>query len=71
VTEKFKPNHHQYLSALETLGPEGRLRKVFELSEFSNQLFLQGLRTRFPEKNEAEIKKIYLERITLCYNRNY
>ncbi len=69
--EKPRPNHQQYLAALEALGPEGRLKKMFELSEFSKQLFLQGLRERFPEKTEEEIKKIYLERIVLCYNRNY
>ncbi|MDD8018640.1 MAG: hypothetical protein PHP42_09730 [Bacteroidota bacterium] len=68
---KPQPNHQQYLVALKKLGPEGRLRKAIELSEFSKQLFLEGLRSRFPEKNEVEIKVLYLERITKCYNRNF
>jgi hypothetical protein len=51
--------------------PEQRLAKAFQLSTMSRQLFLQGLKSRFPLKTEAELKKIYLERIAKCYNRNY
>jgi hypothetical protein len=51
--------------------PEQRLKKTFELSALTKNLFLHGLKKRFPEKNEAEIKIIYLERIAQCHNRNY
>jgi hypothetical protein len=47
------------------------LKKAFELSAITKKLFLHGLKKRFPEKNEAEIKTIYLERIAQCHNRNY
>ncbi|MEW6228392.1 MAG: hypothetical protein AB1700_09940, partial [Bacillota bacterium] len=47
------------------------LLAVFELSAFSNGLFLHGLRRRFPELPDEEIKRLYLERIAKCYNRNY
>ena len=53
------------------MSPEARLLKAFELSEFSRELFLHGLRRRFPELSENEIKKIYLERLEKCHNRNY
>lgn len=60
-----------YLQALERLGPEGRLRKAFELSFFSKELFLTGLQTQFPKKSDREIRTLYLERLTKCYNRNF
>jgi hypothetical protein len=68
---KPNPNHREYLLALKKMGPEKRLMKAFELSEMSKELFLHGLRKRFKDKTEAEIRKIYLERIALCHNRNY
>lgn len=68
---KKRPNHHLYLAALRKMTPEQRLLKAFELSELSNQLFVHGLRKRFPEKSEADITKTYLERLRKCHNRNY
>jgi hypothetical protein len=51
--------------------PEQRLLKAFELSALSKKLFLHGLKKRFPEKSETEIKSIYLKQIAQCHNRNY
>ena len=68
---KPRPNHRLYLAALRKMTPEQRLLQAFELSEFSKQLFLHGLRKRFPEKSEADIWKTYLERLEKCHNRNY
>lgn len=68
---KQRPNHTMYLQTLRRMTPEQRLAKAFQLSTMSRQLFLQGLKSRFPLKTEAELKKIYLERIAKCYNRNY
>jgi hypothetical protein len=51
--------------------PEQRLMKSFELTEFANQLFLTGLRNRFPEFSEKRIREIYIERLNKCHNRNY
>lgn len=68
---KKRPNHAIYIKALRRMSPEARLLKAFELSAFSRQLFLQGLRRRFPDKSEAEIHKLYLERLDKCHNRNY
>lgn len=53
------------------MSPADRLEKAFQLSKMAKQLFLEGLHKRFPEKNEMEIKNIYLKRIQKCYNRNY
>ena len=68
---KKRPNHKLYIQTLRRMSPEARLLKAFELSEFSRELFLHGLRRRFPELSEDEIKKVYLERLEKCHNRNY
>jgi len=68
---KPNPNHAIYLQILKKMTPEQRIKKAFELSDMAKQLFLEGLRKRFPEKSNSEIKEIYLERIKLCHNRNY
>ena len=51
--------------------PEQRLLKAFELSEFSRQLFIHGLRRRFPDLDEAAFRRLVLERLAKCHNRNY
>ncbi len=63
--------HRKYIQILRQMSPEERLRKAFELSEFTRQLFIYGLRKRFPNLQEEEFKKILLERISKCHNRNY
>ena len=68
---KERPNRKLYIQTLRRMSAEQRLLKSFELSEFSRELFLHGLHKRFPELPEAEIKRIYLERLDKCHNRNY
>ena len=68
---KPRPNHALYIETLRGMTPEQRLLKAFELSELAKQLFLQGLKKRFPEKTTEEIKIFYRERIALCHNQNY
>ncbi len=51
--------------------PEERLMKAFELSEFARNLFLHGLRRRFPDLPEKTLMRIYRERLEKCHNRNY
>ncbi|MEK6738933.1 MAG: hypothetical protein AABY74_09735 [Planctomycetota bacterium] len=68
---KERPNHKLYIQTLRRMSPEQRLLKAFELSQFSRDLFLHGLRKRFPELPDEKIKKIYLERLDKCHNRNY
>jgi hypothetical protein len=51
--------------------PEQRLQKAFELTEFGKQLFIQGLRKRFPEASQEEFQIILRDRLSKCHNRNY
>jgi hypothetical protein len=71
MNNKATPNHRQYLLTLSKMGAEQRLIKAFELSSITKELFITGLHKRFPYKTETEIKEIYLQRLTKCYNRNY
>ena len=68
---KERPNHSLYIRALRRMSSEARLMKAFELTAFSKQLFLYGLRRRFPDLTEAELQKAYLERLMKFNNRNY
>jgi hypothetical protein len=65
------PSHREYIRILRQMSPEERLLKAFELSDFGRQLFIHGLRKRFPDLPEEEFRKILLERLDKCHNRNY
>jgi hypothetical protein len=68
---KKRPNHKIYIQVLRQMSPEKRLNKAFELSEFAKQLFVHGLHKRFPDLTDEEFKKLLLERLEKCHNRNY
>ena len=68
---KKRQNRKEYIQILRQMSPEERLLKAFELSEFGKQLFIHGLRKRFPDLPEEEFRKILLERLDKCHNRNY
>jgi hypothetical protein len=68
---KPRPNHALYIEVLRRMTPAQRLAKAFELSDFARNLFIHGLRKRFPNATEEEFKRILLERLRLCHNKNY
>ncbi len=70
---EIKPNlnHRLYIQTLQKMTPEQRLAKAMALSDLTKKLFFHGLQKRFPDKSETDLKKLYLERIAKCYNRNY
>ncbi|MDY6912179.1 MAG: hypothetical protein SVM79_07495 [Chloroflexota bacterium] len=71
MNTKKSPNHKIYIQVLRQMSPEQRLLKAFELSEFANQLFIHGLRKRFPDLPEEDFQEILRERLDKCHNRNY
>ena len=71
MIDKPRPNHGTYVQILRRMTPEQRLRKAFDLSEFAKALFLQGLRTRFPDLSDDEFDRLARERLDKCHNRNY
>ncbi len=56
---------------LARLTPGERLRQALELSEFTRELFRNGLRARFPDLPEADLTLLYRDRLEKCHNRNY
>ncbi len=68
---KPRPNHQLYLEVLRKMTPEQKLAKTFELSAFTKALFIHGLRKRFPDVTEEDFKRILLDRLSKCHNRNY
>ena len=68
---KPRPNHRLYIQILRRMTPEQRLLKAFELSDFSRQLLIHGLRKRHPGVSEAEFARILMEHLDRCYNKNY
>lgn len=68
-TLKTRPNHAVYIRTLRAMTPEQRLRKAFELTDLARALFREGLRARFPGLSEAELERLYLDRLAKCHNR--
>ena len=68
---KVRQNHGMYIRALRNMTPEQRLRKAIELSDFSKQLFIHGLRKRYPDLTEEKFNSLLLKRLDKCHNRNY
>lgn len=66
---KPHPNRKRYIETLRRMTPEQRLLKAFELSEMSRDLTRAGLRERFPDASDAEINRLYLERLERCRSR--
>jgi len=69
--ESTNNGHREYIKIIRRLTPEERLKKCFELNELGKQLFLTGLKNRFPNLSQEEIKKLYLKRINKCHNLDY
>lgn len=63
-------NRRLYRQILSRMTPSQRVEKAFELSALTRQLFKDGLRRRFPDKSEAELHRIMLERLDRCRKRN-
>jgi hypothetical protein len=45
--------------------------KAMELTDMAKMLLWEGLKTRYPDMPESELKKIYLKEWDKGYNQNY
>lgn len=68
---KPRPHHTLYISALRKMTPDQRLRKALELTEMGRRVFADGLRALHPELSDEDLRRLYLERLSRCHNRNY
>ena len=64
-------SHLVYINILKKMSPQQRLLKSFELTDFGKTLFFKGLKEIHPYLSDMEIRKIYIERLIKCHNRNY
>jgi len=71
VDPKPRPNHDIYIKVLRRMTAEQHLCKAFELSALSRELFITGMRRRFPDLNAVEFKKLMQERLERCHNQIY
>jgi len=68
---KPRPNHDVYIKVLRRMSAEQHLLKAFELSALTRELFIAGMRRRFPDLNAIEFKKLIRERLEKCHNQIY
>ena len=68
---KPRPNHDVYIKVLRRMSAEQHLLKAFELSALTRELFVAGMRRRFPDLNAIEFKKLVRERLEQCHNQIY
>ncbi len=68
---KPRPNHEVYIQVLRRMSAEQHLLKAFELSALTRELFMAGMRRRFPELDALELKKLVRERLEQCHNQIY
>ena len=61
----------RHLEVLRRMSAGDKLRKTFELTEMTRELFRHGLRRRFPHLSEGDFHRLFLERLDKCHNRNY
>jgi hypothetical protein len=66
---KPRPNHQVYIGVLRAMSGEDRLRKTLELSAFTRELLLTGLRRRFPDLTESDLHQLYLSRLQKSWDR--
>jgi hypothetical protein len=71
IPKESKEERKIYLETLRMMTPSEKFNKVMELSELSKSLCKQGFRKRFPDKNEEEIHKLFLDWLEKCHNLNY
>ncbi|MCK5568062.1 MAG: hypothetical protein KAI62_09120 [Actinomycetia bacterium] len=66
-----RQTHKEYIKILKKMKPQARLQKAFELSDLTKNLFITGLRMRYPDYSEEDIKDLYIEKIYKCHSSDY
>lgn len=66
---KRHPNHQVYIRVLRDMGPQNRLKKAFELSEFTRALTRRGLENLYPELAPSDVNRVFLKRMEKARDR--
>jgi len=67
---KPDPNRNLYFEIMRAKTPAERLDIACDLTDHCRELFRLGLCRQYPNKTDAEIHLIHLERLEICYSRN-
>jgi hypothetical protein len=62
--------HRKFLLGLARMTPQQKLARACALSDQTKAGLKQAIRDRFPEKSEAEVHVLFLERLDRCRKRN-
>ena len=68
---KPRPNHQLTLRILRGMSSQEKLSQVFKLNDRTRELMRIGLRRRFPNLDDADLERVYLQMRARCHNRNY
>jgi len=61
----------EYKKIMKKVSCQERLKKSLDLSDLTKQLFLTGLKNRYPGLDDKKITEIYIERIKKCSRQSY
>jgi hypothetical protein len=68
---KTYPNKDRYHEILKAMSSREKLEKSFELTEMANEVFWAGLKSRYPQLSEVELRRLYVQKLKECHNQSY
>lgn len=71
MNETDRQTHREYIKILKKMTPQERLQRALELSDLTKSLFITGLKMRYPDYSEKDIKNLYIEKIYKCHSSDY
>ncbi len=71
MDETDRQTHREYIKILKKMTSQERLQRALELSDLTKSLFITGLKMRYPDYSEKDIKNLYIEKIYKCHSSDY
>ena len=71
MNEAERQTHREYIKILKRMTPQQRLQRALELSDLTKSLFITGLKLRYPDYPEEDIKNLYIEKVHKCHHFDY
>ncbi len=66
IDPKPRPNHLRTLQILREMTPQQKLDQVFKLNERVLNLMRAGLRHRYPDLTEQELRRVQMHVLPFC-----
>lgn len=71
MNETDQQTHKEYIKILKKMTPQQRLQRALELSDLTKSLFITGLKLRYPDHSEEDIKNLYIKKVYKCHHSDY